>query len=522
MPRLLAAFAVLLLSTVPSFAAANGDAVEVPATLLMTDPLEELYVATYYTVEELTAQLPHGQLAVAHGVLASFVDVEARTAGVIVGDIELHLDRLPEGPSVLNLFRELGEDKYGVTRKASQAYYSVAVTADSHVEQGYVIALRSWDELFPSEQEEFIEIYLQAVSDGWVETDAASYGAHWAGGGQAGDASLKLRYPVGKEIFAAVWTDDGNRWDYRVNADASEFTVTDYNRNITYVQDPWAPEEGDLDEAIQFSKLDYHYSFQPPQGDGEMRQLGNVAVSILADFAVNKDSTSLGMVSYPWLDFAEITDESGTEYSSHRGGEGQSDWMLFVDGDFRVGETYQLSFVARGDVPDSYNGIGYGGVYRFDTVALWPGESHAAQISIDAEMPGEGWQGTASEGADLVHSERELASVSIEEYPPTEFAAEWPSTTRNQMIVATQFPSVSIPTSWGSWKLAHQRSLLAELAKWKALSLLVRLSPFITSCGVTVAWPRSRCSSFPMSTASRPSRTPGWSSFSVATARASR
>lgn len=416
------------------------------------DPLTELYEATYLTIHEMEAVLPHGSLYVEDGVLASFTGVEQRTAGVIAGDIELTMDDLPRGQGVLNLFAKIDPDSRVVVRQATQAFYSVAATASSEVTSGYPTAVRSWQELDDAEQEQFKSIYLQAYSDGWIEDGSSTGGggedSHWANGGRTGTATgVRPRYPVGQETYAAVWTTDGNRWDYRINADASEFTVTDYYRNIVYVQQPWAPEKGDLDSAVQYSSIHYNYGFYPTAGEDDA-DAGQLSAGIEAHFTVSEPRQRLALVSYPWVKFTSVTDELTNELHYQRGGTGYSDWMLFVDGDFQPGTDYELRMTADCKVPRTYAGVGYGGVYRFDTAALWPGEDHPCDIAIELGIDTNGWTILASEGGDVNYYQMGGPEGG---YGPLrdEAEASWPGTTRNQMLVATKFPSQLIPTSWG-------------------------------------------------------------------------
>ncbi len=441
-----------------------------------SDPLQELYDATYITMREMSAVLPHGSLYVSQGVLASFSGVDQRTAGVIVGEITLSMDKLPSGPGVLNLFAEITPDEPAVVRRATHAFYSVAATAASQVVSGFPVAIRGWAELDPAEQEEFESIYLQAYSDGWIESGAEEGmgGGHWGAGGQpesVGGGGVTPRFPVGEETFAAVWTVDGNRWDYRIDESGENFTVTDYYRNITFVQQPWAPEEGALDDALRFSNIDYSYVFFPDGVDQEEGAPGYLTAYIVASFTVSEPRQRLELVSYPWLEIESIKDELVRELEFTRGGAGYSDWMLFVDGDFQPGVEYELRVEAACDVPQTYGGPGYGGVYRFDTAALWPGEDHSADIAIELAIDTNGWTVLASEGGTLDYFQMGGPDGG---YGPLrdEASANWTATTRNQMLVATKFPSVTLPTGWGELQVFAPAELAESVGEMESIAAL--------------------------------------------------
>jgi len=440
------------------------------------DALTELREASYITIRDMQAVLPHGSLMINSGVVASFTGVEQRTAGVVIGDIELLIDNLPQGGDVLNLFAEIDPNQRVVRRQSHQAFYSVAMSAASKVTSGYPVAIRSWYELDDDEQEEFTSVYLQAYSDGWIEGDSrGSHGdSHWDGGGHPGGGgatAVRPRFPVGNETFAAVWTDDGTRWDYRINAAGDEVSITDYYRNIVFVQQPWAPEEGELDPVVDFTSIDYGYAFFPHGVDQDPAAPGKLSVSITANFTVSEPRTELQLVSYPWLTITEIEDDLVRPVEFTRGGPGLSDWILRVSGDYQPGEEYELRIGAECTVPETYGGVGYGGVYRFDTAALWPGEDTATDIRMDLAVDKNGWTILASGGAEI-----DVLNMGGPEggYGPyrDETTASWPANTRNQMLVATMFPSRTIATDWGELQVFAPPELIDGVEQMESINAL--------------------------------------------------
>ena len=85
------------------------------------------------------------------------------------------------------------------------------------------VALAGAKDMIHHRTDQFKAIYLQCYSDGFiVEQAGGGMGGHWAGGGAAAPApTVTVRNPVDKEVFAAYLDDEGQRYDYRVNADAS-------------------------------------------------------------------------------------------------------------------------------------------------------------------------------------------------------------------------------------------------------------------------------------------------------------
>ena len=63
--------------------------------LIPPDMLTDLHEADFITVRDLKADLPHGTLTIKKGVIASYKHQERRTAGVVIGECELDMGKLP-------------------------------------------------------------------------------------------------------------------------------------------------------------------------------------------------------------------------------------------------------------------------------------------------------------------------------------------------------------------------------------------------------------------------------------------
>jgi hypothetical protein len=145
--------------------------------------------------------------------------------------------------------------------------------------------------------------------------------------------------------------------------------------------------------------------------------------------------------------------------------------MVTVSGSFQPGTEHRLRLTASCDVPETYGGVGYAGVYRFDTAALWPGEDQPVDIRIELAIEDNGWTILASGGA-----EPDYLQMGGPEggYGPLrdEASAVWQSTTRNQMLVATRFPSVTIPASWGALEVYAPPELIEGVDMMESITSL--------------------------------------------------
>ena len=486
-------------------------AAALPADSLLAD-LEQ---ATYVTVTDLEAQIPHGQFMIHDGVVAMFPGMDRRTAGLFTGDMTVTVDKLPQGEGVLDILHELNGGKKVVELDVEEAYISASIdSAMKLLPSGKIRTMRKWADLSPAEQEQFRSIYLQSYSDAWVEQQAPTQmGSNWAGGAADAASALKVRDPRGKEVFVAAWgnnlyypspgaaasagaeqkagksSSDQWRYDYRVNEDASEVSITDYYRGITLYQSPWAREEGDLDKNVTYSGIEYSYVFNPgaPAEGGSSADAtstpGKLQAKIDAHFTVAQASKKLGLVSQPWVEFQKVELES-KPLKFTRSGTGSSPWMLFVDGDFQPGTDYTLHMEAECDVPETFSGVGYAGVYRFDTSALWPGEDKPVNIEIVASLPDGQWSFVASNGAVLSEhplEEFELPATFAGQPHASAAVARWDESTRSQMLVATLFPSRELPTPWGKMQVYAPSELISSVEQFDYINAVGDIIDYYSS-----------------------------------------
>jgi tetratricopeptide (TPR) repeat protein len=408
------------------------------------DPAANLEGASYISAHDVYAELPQGKLYIEEGVVAIFPNLHRRMGGLFIGTAEVSLDSLNEGPGSLNLFSEIDPQQRVQKIDVRRAYLSTALTADAKIiPSGYTTAIREWGDLNKKEQAAFREIYLQSMSDAWVDNaGGGAYGGHMAGSG--GGSGLTMRFPKAKEFFLAMWEKDGTRYDYRTDATGTQTLISDYTRGIDFYRAPWAPEEADPDDGIDFQSIGYTYFFTAAAGETP----GRVQLAIDARLSVESDRAVLNLASYPWLAFSSIKDGQGSEYRFKRGGIGRSDWQLSVEGNFSAGEEYQLLLYADCDVPDSYSGIGYGGAYRFDTAALWPGEDSPTDISISVQSADPALKVVAASDG---HSVTAIGDGAV---------YSWKDSTRSQMLVATAFPMRELSAAWGSIEVYAPAALI--------------------------------------------------------------
>jgi hypothetical protein len=433
------------------------------------DALADLHGATFVTTRGIKADLPHGTVLINSGIVALFGGIERRTAGIALGDLDLSLALKPTGGGVLNLFHEMNPARPDIHWKLDAAYIMAAATSEAALRpEGIALAIRNWDQLSQAERERFEGLYLQCYGDGWVEQASSEHRPPGAG------APLKLRDPVGKEVFAAVWVTpqsadaEAQRFDIRVDEAGINRTITDFAHGTTMYQTPWVPEKGELDPAIRFKSIEYGYAFVPPVGDGQSRQLGQLKAKITVRLGVSEAKEHLDFISCPWLTFDAVQIAGGQRAACTRGGPGLSDWVLHVPGSFEPGTEYTLVFDGAGEVPDSFEAIGYAGVYRFGTGALQPGEDHPADLTISvAALPGD-CSYLASGGAGI-HA------------AASGYSATWPQSTRSEMIVATAFPPAGVSTAWGNLRVYAPPELSASVGQMEAVTAVGDMLDYYTS-----------------------------------------
>lgn len=107
-----------------------------------------------------------------------------------------------------------------------------------------------------------------------------------------------------------------------------------------------------------------------------------------------------------------------------------------------AGQSAKLTLQFKAAVPESYAGVGYAGVYRFDTSPLWPGESGPCEIGITAALPGNVWNFSFGGPVSGVADTPQAAGASLRH-------VQFSGASRDCMVVATQFPLTTVDTAWG-------------------------------------------------------------------------
>ncbi len=426
----------LLLTSAASAAGPVFDPASIPVPQTLLD------AAYAHTSDSYWLDLGGVHLEGIAGLVVHFKgDGQAFEALCVAPALKVGLNGLGTGPGSLNLFAELqagaaggGGDLAAIPAEAVYLNISSEAGAMLMTHSGGPAPEKplSWAGLSTEEQARVLELYLQCASDAWMD-----------------ESTMTARAPVKKEAFVAFWAQPAweaspVRYDLRINADASEVSIEDYNRGSVMYQWPWAPEEGEADQSVRFTRIAYDYSFEPAAAGLEPAvAAGRLKYSILADFSVSESGDHIDLVSCPWIGMPqafilEEGEQSGPMLKATRGGAGTSDWVLHLEGNFEAWKDYTLALRGECEVPASYAAVGYAGVYRFDTTPLWPGEDRALEISITLETR-PGWSYVAS------HADSTQGWVG-----GTPAATwKWLSSTRNCMVVGTAFPSREIATDWG-------------------------------------------------------------------------
>lgn len=203
-----------------------------------------LHDADFLTVRHLKANLPHGDLIINSGVIASFKGWDKHTGGVVIGDTDVNLTKLPTGPGTFEAFPDMLEGKAAVHVKSRMSYLIAAVDSAAQMVRGseFIAAMRRWDALSADEQAQFESIYRAAWADGWLDEAASAAAGHPV-----------LREPVKGECFGAVWIEDWRgapagsltRIDFRVEADGKTAMAKEKASGKLLMQTPYSgPDEG--------------------------------------------------------------------------------------------------------------------------------------------------------------------------------------------------------------------------------------------------------------------------------------
>jgi len=200
--------------------------------------------ADFLTVRNLKAALPHGNLVINQGVIASFKGWDKHTAGVVVGDIDVNLTNLPTGPGTYEAFPDMLDGKNQVHLKAQLSYLIASVDSAAQMVHGNetIAAMRRWSALTPHEQAQFESVYRASWANGWLDDAASKTAGHPV-----------IREPVKGECFGAVWIANWRdapagaltRIDFRVEADGKTAVAREFASGKLLMQTPYSPTAAD-------------------------------------------------------------------------------------------------------------------------------------------------------------------------------------------------------------------------------------------------------------------------------------
>jgi hypothetical protein len=481
----LTAAVLLLLALAPALAQHPGGMPPLPPPAApATGPEELLKAARFLTVAGLTGELPQGTFELRDGIVAILPG--SYLHGLALGQLAVNFSSLPgytSADGALNLFREIdGPDAPVRFDALAAAYVSAALDSGFAItDYGVTSKERAWDELTDAECAQFEQLLAQCLSDGWTEPGSAS-----------------PREPVGSEIYAALWNADengglGQRWDFRADTDGN-LSIEEYARGITWYAYPWAREEGKMTDGVWFKSIQYTYTLHPPEAAAAEQTPARVEVEAKAEIRLNKGFTpqpapgapaaaaakpapQITLLSDPHITWTEAslhhgsavqaTYQPGTPLSFSRANAPASPWQLSLGGEFWAGN---YTVVLRGycDIPEDYASFGYGGAYRFDETALWPGEDAPVDVGLGVFAPG-GYTPIMSAGLEMddLRSQdgvgNDLRSIAV---------GTASQSTRNQMLVLTQLPSRTIPTHWGELEVYAPADLIDSVEQTEAVQAI--------------------------------------------------
>ena len=470
---LLIAVAAILSALAPALAQHPGVMPPMPP-VEAADALELLHEAQYFTVELMEGEFPQGSFEVYDSVVAVLPGEYPH--GLVIGGLGVDFYNLPAYTAedgALNLFREIdGPDSTMGFFGLVAGYVSASASSGlSITDEGNITAQRTWAELTDTERAQFEQVFAQCASDGWTEGRSAA-----------------LREPVGSEIFAALWVPGedgglGTRWDFRADADGA-VGIEEYARGITWYAYPWAREEGEAPDALRFNKVAYEYDLHPQVAEGAGHPnadspYGSVDVKVIASLQAVSEASSPTLVSDPYIlwesvRIAEVVGGKPAEFDEAeftRLPEPNSPWLLQVDWFFEEGVEYALMLDGHCTIPETYASFGYGGAYRFDSTALWSGEEHPVDITIDVTGRDAKFKAVAS-GVGRI--DPDVIGWTEDGMRFTDTYAYYPfeQSTRNPMLVLTQFPRRSIETSWGELEVYAPADLIDGVEQTEAVQAI--------------------------------------------------
>lgn len=470
---LLTCLAVCLLATAPAAAQHSGGMPPMPAAQ-PADTMALLHDAQFYDIDLREGQFAHGSFEVYGSVVALLPGDYIH--GLAIGGLGVDFHNLPAYTAedgALNLFSEIdGPDSVLGLFGLAAGYISAAPGSGITIAgDGLAGTARDWDELSDAEREQFEEVFAQCASDGWTV-------------GRSAD----LRAPEGSEAFAAMWVPGpdgglGTRWDYRVDA-GGNITIEEYARGITWYQYPWAPEEGEAPDALRFSKVAYEYDLHPPVAEGAGHPnadspYGSVDVKVIASLTAVSEASGPTLISDPYIEWesvriAEVVDGEAGEFDDTgfaRLPQPNSPWLLEVEWSFDEGVEYALVMEGHCTIPETYASFGYGGAYRFDATALWPGEEHPVDITIDVIGRDAKYKAAAS-GVGRIDPDVISWTEGGTRFTDTYAYYPFEQSTRNPMVVLTQFPRRAVETSWGALEVYVPEDLIDGVEQMEAVQAI--------------------------------------------------
>ncbi|MEP0813265.1 MAG: hypothetical protein HRF49_01190 [bacterium] len=357
--------------------------------------------------------LPMGIAVVKSGDMTLLPSSHTGVHLLFAGEARAVLKDLPKNDA-LNLFAESGQTNEkgelefqvaGMYMKcgtgSGAAFPSMKLTGEgvdpSSDMWGYYI--QSWSDAFPVEM-----------------TDEEMMAAMTGGGVPAGPA---VREPDDGEFFIAIFTKDGRRFDYSRDK-SGKTTIVDYRESFTYYEHPYFVAEEDYDPRLDFGEKTVYYSFDPSSKQ--------MFATVLMRAEALESMHEYPFYCYPWAEvsYAEI-DGASAEFERVSAG-GEPTWRVNVKAEFKKGSSHQIYFEFSAQVPDSYDSIGYGGVYRFDDYIVYTADDACDKL-VQAELPeGTTWSIIAGPGG------------GVDQHTANTLSAKWSASNRGVMLVATQFP----------------------------------------------------------------------------------
>jgi len=247
--RLLLLTGAMTALLLPAAGAHAADAAPVPAALPLADitgappcpadVMADLHNADFLTVRNLKAKLPRGEMVIERGVVATFKDSDKRTAGVVVGDIDLNLT-MPSGPGTYVALPPSANGQPAMQVKARMSYLDASLHSQVQLQHGgeFIAAMRHWNALSAAEQAQFESVYRAAWADGWLDDAATAQAGHPV-----------LRTPVQGEVYGALWLSDVpgmpadqlTRIDLKVQADGTTTSAREHRSGLLLMQSPYPP-----------------------------------------------------------------------------------------------------------------------------------------------------------------------------------------------------------------------------------------------------------------------------------------